>query len=204
LTRKVVNLVCVRRWLDQMREAAIQGDRQARQVVCAVHGAVAFALALGIFALDVLSPLQGAVAVLYTIVVLVAARPGLRRLVFAAGGVCAGLALLGYAISHGNAPLGSPAMRLGVSLVAICVTSLLSVGQITQAAQRRQADARYATILSAAGFPIWESDWSQAYKMLQGGEAPSPDLARRAAASAFVRHANQQAASFSAMLTGPS
>lgn len=192
--RKTAKLAYVRRWLAQEQEAAIQGDKQARQMVCAVHGAVALALALGICALDILSPLQGAVAVLYTIVVLIAARPGLRRLVFTAGGVCAGLALMGYAISHGTAPFGSPAVRLGVSLLAICVTTLLSASQITQAAERRQADARYATILSAAGFPIWESDWSQAYKMLQSGEAPSPDLARRAAAASFVRHANAQAA----------
>lgn len=192
--RNNVRLKRFRRSVARVQEAAIQGDRQARRIVGTVHCAAALALALAIFALDVLSPLQGAVAVLYTIVVLIAARPGQRSLVFAAGAVSAALALVGYAISHGEAPFGSPAIRLGVSLLAICVTSLLSASQIAQAAQRRRADARYATILNASGFPIWESDWSQAYAMLQGGAEPTPELAHKAAASAFVRHANQQAA----------
>lgn len=194
LRRDNVRLKRFRRSVTRVQEAAIQGDRQARRIVTTAHCVAALALALAIFALDVISPLQGAVAVLYTIVVLIAARPGQRRLVFAAGTVSAGLAMVGYVISHGNAPLGSPAIRLGVSLLAICVTSLLSASQITQAAQRRRADARYAAILNASGFPIWESDWSQAYRMLKGGAAPTAELAREAAASAFVRHANQQAA----------
>ena len=69
-------------------------------------------LALAIFALDILSPLQGAVAVLYTIVVLVAARAHVRRQVFVAGTACALLAMTGYWISHGMETIGSPAMRL--------------------------------------------------------------------------------------------
>lgn len=187
-------LMRMRRSLRAVQEAAIHGDRQATQTVRAVHAATALLLALGIFALDVLSPLQGAVAVLYTIAVLIAARPGLRGLVFGIGAVCAGLAMAGYVISHSTEPLGSPAMRLAVSLVAILVTSLLCASQIAAAAERRRADARYATIFNAAGFPIWESDWSPAFQMLQGGDAPGPDLVRRAAAAATVRNANQQAA----------
>lgn len=169
------------------------GDRQT-PVLIALHAAAALALALLIFALDVMSPLQGAVAVLYTIVVVIAARPGSRSLVLATGGVCAGLALAGYVISHGGDPLGSAAMRLGVSLVAILVTSLLSASQISSARAQRHADARYATIFNAAGFPIWESDWSGAYRLLQGGTEPGSEVAQRAAATSYVRNANLQAA----------
>jgi len=86
----------------------------------------AVALALMIFTLDILSPLQGALAVLYTTVVLIVARGANQRAVTMAGGSCAMLALAGYAISHGTEPLGSPAMRLAVSLLAIGITTLLS------------------------------------------------------------------------------
>ncbi|TMV58144.1 hypothetical protein FGG78_36625, partial [Thioclava sp. BHET1] len=151
-------------------------------MVIVFHAAAALALALLIFALDVISPLQGAVAVLYTVVAVIAARPGSRSLVLAAGGICSALALAGFVISHGSDPVRSAAMRLGVSLVAILVTSLLSANQISSARALRDADARYATIFNAAGFPIWESDWSGAYRLLQGGTGPGPELVQRASA----------------------
>ena len=171
------------------------GGRQA-PMVFVFHAAAALALALLIFALDVISPLQGAVAVLYTVVVVIAARPGSRSLVLAAGGICSVLALTGFVISHGSDPLGSAAMRLGVSLVAVLVTSLLSAGQISSARAQRDADARYATIFDAAGFPIWESDWSGAWRLLQGEAAPGPELVQRAFSMVRVRNANHQAARF--------
>merc|ERR1711969_183031 len=87
-------------------------------------------------------------------------------------------------------------MRLGVSLVAVLVTSLLSAGQISSARAQRDADARYATIFDAAGFPIWESDWSGAWRLLQGEAAPGPELVQRAFSMVRVRNANHQAARF--------
>lgn len=177
-----------------MREAAIRGDSGARRGMAVFHAAAASVLAIGILALDILSPLQGAVAVLYTIVVLIAARPGLRALVYAAGATSVVLALAGYWISHGGEMFGSPAVRLAVSLVAILVTSILCAREIGVALERRQADARFATIFEAAGFPIWESDWSLAHDMLRGGEAADTALVERAARAAFIRNANRQAA----------
>ncbi len=172
----------------------MRGDREAGRWVAATRIGMAAMLALGIFALDVLSPLQGAVAVLYTIVVLVVAREQDRAVVHAAGLVCAGLAIVGYWISHGADGIGSPTMRLGVSLVAIATTALLCARQITVAAERRRADARYGMIFNAAGFPIWESDWSAAYAMLTGGATPSLDVVQRAAAQTYIRDANQEVA----------
>lgn len=52
-----------------------------------LNGAAALAVALAIFALDALSPLQGAVAVLYTLVVLMVARNHDRQLVIATSGL---------------------------------------------------------------------------------------------------------------------
>ncbi len=151
-------------------------------------------LALAIFALDILSPLQGAVAVLYTIVVLVAARAHVRRQVFVAGTACALLAMTGYWISHGMETIGSPAMRLTVSLIAIATTAILSARQITAAEERSRSEERYRLIFDASGFPIWESDWSAAYRLLRSGEAPSLELVQTAGALATIRNANQEVA----------
>ena len=169
-------------------------DRVTARWMAIIRIVMAAGLTAGIFALDVLSPLQGAVAVLYTIVVLMVAREQRRLAVHSAGAVCASLAILGYWISHGADGLGSPMMRLGVSLVAIATTALLCSRQITVAAERRRADERYGMIFDAAGFPIWESDWSAAYAMLKAGETSSLDLVQRAASRTHIRDANQEVA----------
>jgi two-component system, LuxR family, sensor kinase FixL len=192
--RTKASLRPIRRLLAGWRRAVPDGTGQARRSVSIAHAALSLLLALGIFALDVLSPLQGAVAVLYTIVVVIAAWAGQRRLVLLSGGLCASLALAGYVLCHSDEPLDSSAMRLGVSLLSIVVTSVLCAGQIASAAERRRADARYVTIFNAAGFPIWESDWSAAYKALKGGGAATEEMVRTSGALASVRNANQQAA----------
>lgn len=155
---------------------------------------VATLLALLIFALDVLSPLQGAVAVLYTGVILIAAHGGIRNLTTGTGLCCALLAGAGYVISHGGEPLGSPAMRLVVSLVAILVTTLLSLRHHGAAEQRQLADQRYRIIFGAAGFPIWEADWSQGYRLLKDGGAPDALVIAQTAHTAVIGAANQAAA----------
>lgn len=172
----------------------MRGDAKAKHLARRLRVAAALSLALGIFVLDALSPLQGAVAVLYTTVVLIAARGRDRAPVIAAGGICAGLAAAGYALGHWGAPLGSPAVRLGVSLLAIAITTILSARHQTAMAARRQSDQRYRTIFNAVGFPIWESDWSPAYAMLRDMDSPDADLVRRAAETAYIRTGNLAAA----------
>lgn len=172
----------------------MRGDPEARRLAARMQAVAAILVALGIFALDVLSPLQGAVAVLYTTVVLIAARGQVRKLVYAAAAVCTVLAIAAYAISHGGEPVASPAMRLAVSLVAIGITAALSLRQVTTVAAQNRANERYRTIFNAAGFPIWESDWSPAYQLLRNGRAPTADLVQEAARAAWIRDANQAAA----------
>lgn len=177
----------------------MHGDAEARTFVSRIYAGAAVVLALGIFALDALSPLQGAVAVLYTTVVVLVGRTHSRRLILWAAGLCVVLAFAGYCASHWNAPLGSPAMRLTVSLVALGVTTALFLRQLAESAERARADARYRTIFSAAGFPIWESDWSGAFALLRGADTLDADtLDEAAVARAFrtarVRNANDAAA----------
>ncbi|MCW1431772.1 sensor histidine kinase [Novosphingobium sp. JCM 18896] len=120
----------------------MRGDARGQRLVIHLRMAGAAVVALAIFALDVLSPLQGAVAVLYTTVVLLSARTGQRDLVIATGTVGAGLAVLAYLISHSAEPLGSPAMRLTVSLVANAITTFLSIRHLAEIDQRRHTQAR--------------------------------------------------------------
>lgn len=158
-------------------------------------GALAIVVpALGVFCLDVLSPLQGAVAVLYTGVILIAARRAEASLTIATALACILLAITGYFVSHGGEPIGSPALRLGVSLVAIAITTMLSIRHHAIVETQRIADQRYRTIFNAAGFPIWEADWSQGYAMLSDGRGLDRAVVERTAHSATICAANQAAA----------
>ncbi|WP_421696100.1 sensor histidine kinase [Aestuariivirga sp.] len=169
-------------------------DPDARRMAARLQAAAAALVALCIFALDVLSPLQGAVAVLYTTVVLISARGQVRTFVYVSAAACAVLAVTAYVISHGGEPVASPAMRLAVSLVAIGITTFLSIRQIAATTARNRASERYRTIFNAAGFPIWESDWSPAYRLLQTGKPITPFLVQEAARAARIRDANDAAA----------
>ncbi len=169
-------------------------DIAGRRLERRVHAGAALALALAIFALDVLSPLQGAVAVLYTIVVLMAARTQDRGLILLAGGTGTVLALAGYFTSHWGEPLGSPAMRLAVSLTAIGITTLLSMRNQAAAEERRRSEQRYRTIFNAAGLPIWEGDWSAAHAMLTAGVVLDGEAIDRIARAATIHDANDAAA----------
>lgn len=170
------------------------GDPEAKRIATHMQAFAALLLSFCIFALDVLSPLQGGAAVLYCTVVLLSSRSQRAGQVYWAATICTCLAVAGYGVSHGGEPIASPAMRLGVSLVAIGITTLLSTRQIAADLARNHASERYRTIFSAAGFPIWESDWSPAYTMLKSGKAPTPDIVRDAARAALIRHANEAAA----------
>lgn len=157
-------------------------------------------LALAIFAADILSPLGGAVAVLYTIVILLLAATGRAHAIVAGGVTTAFLTLAAFLAQHGGEPFAGPATRLGVSLVAIGVTTLLCLRRQQADAERHASQKRYRTIFQAAGVAIWESDWSQSLAILQtagsdlrAGLEVDPDIIRRAAAAARIRDVNPAA-----------
>ena len=119
---------------------------------------MAIILTLTIFTLDALSPLQGAVALLYTLVILTFARSHDRGLLVAVGTLGVAIAIAAYGVSHGSEPLGSPAIRLEVSLVAIDVTTGLRLRNAAVLRDRLRSDTRYRTNFNAAGLAIWEGD----------------------------------------------
>ena len=62
---------------------------------------IAGAIGIGIFLVDTFTTLDIAIAVLYVIVVLIAANFLHRRGVMIVAALCAGLTVLGYLVSHG-------------------------------------------------------------------------------------------------------
>ncbi|MGQ3026886.1 MAG: PAS domain-containing sensor histidine kinase [Ferrovibrionaceae bacterium] len=267
----------------------------------------AVVVAAAIFLADILTPLEGAVAVLYTTVVLLVARTEHRRAVPLAGLACGVLATIAFVDNHGESAFGGAHVRFAVSLTAIMITTLLclrnrsarwmlaeqarilelthdtviirdsadtirywndgaevlygwrrseAIGrnaqellssdfpvdevvrglagegkwsgemtrirrdgrrivlasrwlqrfdaegrrigiietsadlteQIRADAERRQSEERYRTIFNAAGFAIWESDWSDAWQQILAGQAPAHAIGRGA-----LRDANDAA-----------
>jgi two-component system sensor kinase FixL len=84
-------------------------------------------LTAAIFAIDTLTTLDIAVAVLYVAVVLMSMEfAGRRGVAFVAVG-CAALTLLSFAITHGEEAGSGPVLRCFVALTAIAITATLAV-----------------------------------------------------------------------------
>lgn len=98
-------------------------------------------LAFAVFMVDVLTPLEGAVAVLYVVAILLAARTNRRTDIIVAATGCIVLTIIAYLTSHDLQTIASPALRALVSLAAIGITTLL-VLQNHAATTRLAAQAR--------------------------------------------------------------
>ena len=89
--------------------------------------AAAAVLAVAIFLFDLLSPLEGAVAVLYVLVILLAARTGHRRDILVAAAAAVALTLSAYGVSHGFEHAGAATLRAVVSMAAIGIATMLAL-----------------------------------------------------------------------------
>ncbi|XUJ33471.1 PAS domain-containing protein [Bradyrhizobium japonicum] len=98
-------------------------------------------LTFAIFLVDVLTPLEGAVAVLYVIAILLAARTNRRNDIIVAAVGCSVLTIAAYLLSHDVEVVASPALRALMSLAAIGITTLLAL-QNHSATKRLAAQAR--------------------------------------------------------------
>ncbi|WP_454650988.1 adenylate/guanylate cyclase domain-containing protein [Bradyrhizobium liaoningense] len=113
--------------------------------------APAAVLAIGIFLVDTLSSLQFAVASLYVVVVLIAAQDLDRRGTIVVGTVCALLTILSYILMHGFVPNGTAALRSGVGLTALLVTTMLVLNRLS--ANKRVKKAERERMNLARFFP---------------------------------------------------
>jgi class 3 adenylate cyclase len=107
---------------------------------------VAGALAAGIFIFDTLSPLQFAVAVLYVVVVLIAASCLHRRGVLITAVACAVLTILSFLLMHGRSPEGTALLRCAISLAAIGITTVLALESLTAAQRLRETERKRANL----------------------------------------------------------
>jgi PAS domain S-box-containing protein len=87
--------------------------------------AVGAALGLSIFAIDTLTTLASAVAVLYVLVIVLAGDLGSRTIVRLTSAACAALTLVGFFYSHGVDAESQSMLRLLFSLAANLVTTVL-------------------------------------------------------------------------------
>lgn len=116
-------------------------------------------LALAIFLVDILTPIDGAVAVLYVVVVLISGRSGRRRdALFAAGGAIL-LTVYAYADTHGFQHIGSATLRLFVSLAAIAIAGLLMLQGQAAANALTRSERRYRRMFDASRIGVVEEDW---------------------------------------------
>jgi len=89
--------------------------------------AIAAVLVAAIFLVDTLSTLEGAVAVLYVVAVLLVARTGRRGDVVIVATVGIALTVLAYFGTHGLRHVGAPTLRALVSLAAIAISAMLAL-----------------------------------------------------------------------------
>jgi class 3 adenylate cyclase len=106
----------------------------------------AAALAIGIFIFDTLSPLQFAVAVLYVVVVFIAATFYQRRGVVLAAGACSVLTVVSYLLAHGFTLEGTAPDRSLVSLAAIGITTFLALMYISAQERFRHTERHRANL----------------------------------------------------------
>ncbi|WP_343712189.1 ATP-binding protein [Inquilinus sp.] len=128
---------------------------------------LALLLGAAVFVVDTYTDVTGAIAVLYVLVMLVAADAIPRRGLILLALACAGLTVLSFCLSHGLGADVSAMTRLGISLAAIIVTAALLLRDQTSKRSLMRAhtalarsETRYRSIFEQARFSLWEQDFS--------------------------------------------
>jgi class 3 adenylate cyclase len=106
----------------------------------------AAAFASGIWLIDTLTSLQFAVASLYVIVVLIAARDLLRRGVVITGICCAFLTVFSYVLVHGFVADGTAPLRSTVSLVLIVIATVLVLRNVSADLRVKEVERERANL----------------------------------------------------------
>jgi two-component system, LuxR family, sensor kinase FixL len=145
---------------------------------------IAGAIATIIFAIDTFTPLDIAVAVLYVIVVLMAANFLQRRGVILVSLACAALTVLSFLLQHGYSDGSEAIGRCLVSLAAIGITTLLALRRQEAEDARRRSETYLAEAqrLSRTGSFSWkvttkEQYWSaETFRIFEYDAAMKPTL----------------------------
>ena len=165
----------------------------------------AIAIAAAVFAVDMLTNLQGAIAVLYIAVPLLLASAYSARVVLAAAVGCGVLTAIAFLSQHIRDGMDNAYTRFGVSIAALALTTYLAVRQKRGAADLERSERRFRAIFHDAGFAAWQSDWSQLHQYLTDATAGvseeeletwllrHPKVVREAASRAIIRNINRAA-----------
>ncbi|MGB8901671.1 MAG: ATP-binding protein [Methylocella sp.] len=169
---------------------------------------IAGTLAIIIFAIDTFIPFDIAIAVLYVIVVLMAANSLRRRGVILVSLACVALTVLSYMLQHGYSDGSESIGRCLVSLTAIGITTILALERQRSENARRRSETYLAEAqrLSRTGSFSWkiateEQYWSEEiFRIYEYDFATKPtlDLVRRRSHpddAALLQQAFEQASS---------
>lgn len=130
-------------------------------------GVLAVPLALTVFVIDTFTDIESAIAVLYVLVLLLAATALSRRGILRVAAGCALLAVLSFFLSHWHDMDLSAVLRCGVSLAAILITGALLVRDHESRALLVRANTalarserRYRGMFEQARISLWEQDFT--------------------------------------------
>jgi len=165
---------------------------------------VAIAVAAAVFVVDLLTNLQGAIAVLYIAVPLILASAYSGRVVLVAAVGCGALTAFAFLTQHIHDGMDNAYTRFAVSIAALALTTWLALRQKRDADDLERSERRFRAIFDDAGFGAWESDWTQLHQYLLDATSGvsedletwflrHPEVVREAASRAVIRNINQVA-----------
>lgn len=118
------------------------------------------ALSVGIiFLLDTFTMLGTAIAVLYVMPLLFIGGDLSRLRIVPWSVLCGVLTIVSYTLNHGFSADPSPVLRMGISLAANVVTTLLILRAKAMFATLRESKERYRAIFDSLAVGIWEHDF---------------------------------------------
>lgn len=140
-----------------------------------VFGLAAFVFAGVIFVIDTFTSIEGAIAVLYAIALMLGAQVLSRTAIIGITALFIGLALLSFGVTHDPLSDAPTALRLVVSIAALIVTCGLLLRAdtarqdlIVAIIALRESEARYRAIFDRTRVALWERDYSQLREFLVG------------------------------------
>lgn len=126
-----------------------------------------------IFYIDAFTDIEGAIAGLYVVALLILAPALTSRGTVLSALICAGLTLAAYFPAHGAAIAVPPGLRVVVSLAALWITCALLLRNKTShdellATNQALSDseARYRSIFEQSRVALWERDYSSVHEYL--------------------------------------
>ncbi|QFY63615.1 GHKL domain-containing protein (plasmid) [Rhizobium grahamii] len=133
-----------------------------------VFGGLSLLIGSAVFAVDMFTGIEGAVAVLYSIALLFAAQAANRKGLMALSAAFIALTLFAFFFGHGPDPDMQAFLRLVVALASLAVTTALLVRNDEAKAELlrmnsalRESETRYRSIFHGTRVALWERDYSR-------------------------------------------